>query len=233
MVTISGVEVTPVRTSQRYFLSVHIRGGASSLSAQQDERKMSVDTSQTFFAKYLGPHVKTGETIFVSLNLPFAAKFVSFQSELTSMGKSLSINEVRFLQGTIPSSLYSLYCRGKFQALSWDLVETNKNQNFLINIFWQKLYFKSLHSNLFVPQAASPVLRLLTWAPTSGWRATSTTGGPPAPSTSPPSVWTVGLAGCSTPRPGPAPPPTPATSGGGETRLCTGNITQPTGCLPV
>ena len=105
MVTISGVEVTPVRTSQRYFLSVHIRGGASSLSAQQDERKMSVDTSQTFFAKYLGPHVKTGETIFDSLNLPFAAKFVSFQSELTSMGKSLSINEVRFLQGTIPSSL--------------------------------------------------------------------------------------------------------------------------------
>ena len=60
---------------------------------------MSVDTSQTFFAKYLGPHAKTGETIFISLNLPFAAKFVSFQSEFTSIGISLSINEVRFLQG--------------------------------------------------------------------------------------------------------------------------------------
>ena len=103
MVTISGLEVTPVRTSQRYFQRVHIRGGATSLSAQQGEKKNSVDTSQTFFAKYLGPHVKTGETIFISLNLPFAAKFVSFQSEFTSMGKSLSINEVRFLQGIIQS----------------------------------------------------------------------------------------------------------------------------------
>ena len=62
---------------------------------------MSVDTSQTFFAKYLGPHAKTGETIFISLNLPFAAKFVSFQSEFTSIGISLSINEVRFLQGIV------------------------------------------------------------------------------------------------------------------------------------
>ena len=100
MTTISGVEVTPVRTGVRYFQRVQIRGGATSLSAQQDDKKMSVDTSQTFFAKYLGPHATTGETIFISLNLPFAAKFVSFQSEFTSIGISLSINEVRFLQGT-------------------------------------------------------------------------------------------------------------------------------------
>ena len=35
MVTISGVEVTPARTSKRYFQKVQIRGGATSLSASQ------------------------------------------------------------------------------------------------------------------------------------------------------------------------------------------------------
>ena len=50
-------------------------------------------------AYYLGPHGTNGETIFVSLDLPVAVKFVSFQSEFTSSGTPLSINEVRFLQG--------------------------------------------------------------------------------------------------------------------------------------
>ena len=50
-------------------------------------------------AYYLGPHGTNGETIFVSLDLPTAVKFVSFQSEFTSTGTPLSINEVRFLQG--------------------------------------------------------------------------------------------------------------------------------------
>ena len=105
MVTITGMEVIPLRTGSRYFQKVQIRGGPTSLSAQQDDKQWTVDTSQTFFAKYLGPHATTGETIFISLNLPFAAKFVSFQSEFTSIGISLSINEVRFLQGTTTKPL--------------------------------------------------------------------------------------------------------------------------------
>ena len=55
-------------------------------------------------AYYLGPHGTNGETIFVSLDLPVAVKFVSFQSEFTSSGTPLSINEVRFLQGRSASS---------------------------------------------------------------------------------------------------------------------------------
>ena len=46
MTTISAVEVTPVRTNKRYFQRVHIRGGSSSLSLQQDDVQNSVDTSQ-------------------------------------------------------------------------------------------------------------------------------------------------------------------------------------------
>ena len=51
MVTISAVEVTPVRTNKRYFQKVQIRGGPTSLSLQQDYKKNTVITSQTFFAK--------------------------------------------------------------------------------------------------------------------------------------------------------------------------------------
>ena len=102
MVTISGLEVIPLRTGNRYFQKVQIRGGPTSLSAQQDDKSWTVDTSQTFFAKYLGPHSTNGEIIYISLHQAFAAKFVSFQSELTSIGSiSLSLNEVKFLQGKI------------------------------------------------------------------------------------------------------------------------------------
>ena len=69
------------------------------MSLQQDYKKNTVDTSHTFFAYYKGPHRSNGETIFITLLLPYAAKFVSFQSELTQFGTALSINEVRFLQG--------------------------------------------------------------------------------------------------------------------------------------